>query len=72
MTTGTTTGTRSTGHRHDRHCYWDHLQCGWVCRPRPAADAEPVDAAPDPADPPLSAPSAAPVSGSDIGAADPE
>ena len=58
MTTGTTTGTRSAGHRHDRHCYWDYLQCGWVCRP-PAADAEPDDAASDPADPARSAPSAA-------------
>jgi hypothetical protein len=45
--TRSTTGT-SAGHRHDRHCYWDHLECGWVCGPRPAerpvAETRPAEA----------------------------
>jgi hypothetical protein len=28
----------SAGHRHDKHCYWDYRECGWVCAPRPAAE----------------------------------
>jgi hypothetical protein len=27
------------GHEHDRQCYWDHMQCGWVCLPRPLAES---------------------------------
>jgi hypothetical protein len=41
----------SAGHEHDRHCYWDHMQCGWVCGPRPAAaEPHPVQAAEAPED----------------------
>jgi hypothetical protein len=24
-------------HEHGRACWWDHLQCRWVCAPAPAA-----------------------------------
>jgi hypothetical protein len=33
---------RETGHRHDRHCYWDVWECRWVCGPRPAAEPAPM------------------------------
>jgi hypothetical protein len=32
MTTEPDPGAR---HAHGRSCYWDHLRCGWVCRPAP-------------------------------------
>jgi hypothetical protein len=38
-TAPSTTTDRSAGHQHDRHCYWDHMECGWVCGPRPAAES---------------------------------
>jgi hypothetical protein len=57
MTTGTTTGTVSAGHRHDRHCYWDYMECGWVCGPRPASVPQPApEAAQDAVAEPAGAP----------------
>ena len=40
MTTSATTGTGTAfpadpWHRHERHCYWDHTRCSWVCPPAP-------------------------------------
>lgn len=40
MTTSATTGTGTAfpadpWHRHERHCYWDHTCCNWVCPPAP-------------------------------------
>jgi hypothetical protein len=43
MTHGTSD--MSAGHDHDRRCYWDHMQCGWVCGHRPAAEARAAQAA---------------------------
>ncbi|GAA1282222.1 hypothetical protein GCM10009609_53450 [Pseudonocardia aurantiaca] len=40
----------SAGHEHDRHCYWDHMQCGWVCGPRPAAEPRAAAETPEQAD----------------------
>jgi hypothetical protein len=56
MTNGTTTATGAhggEGHRHDRHCYWDHLRCGWVCGPRPAQEPEREREAASPPEPSL-------------------
>lgn len=34
-------------HDHDRHCWWDHLRCGWVCPPaQPTPEPEPLPDAP--------------------------
>jgi hypothetical protein len=64
MTSGTTTRTGGAGHRHDRHCYWDYRECGWVCGPRPApqpaSEAERQVQVPVPAEPSVP-PSFAPV-----------
>lgn len=30
----------SHGHDHTDRCYWDYLECHWVCRP--ASDDEPI------------------------------
>jgi hypothetical protein len=34
--TKATPAKRSHGHEHTNRCYWDYLECRWVCRP--AAD----------------------------------
>ena len=40
----------SAGHQHDRHCYWDHMECAWMCGPPPqaqvAAEAPAASSAP--------------------------
>jgi hypothetical protein len=39
-------------HRHDRHCYWHHLRCGWVCGPVPPAREPERAGAQEPAEEP--------------------
>ena len=35
-----------SGHEHTNRCYWDFIECRWVCRPARVEDDEVVAFAP--------------------------